>query len=79
MMASQTSMRFEKIVLLPNVFFVNISNCLLDQTPLSKSSKLFLHVDVVTQILGKRDYVGNRAEVYLFWIKTEEALETYGM
>lgn len=66
MMASQTSIRFEKLDLLPNVFSVNISNCLFDQTPLSKSNKLFLHINVVTQIWLERDYVRDRAEVFLF-------------
>lgn len=54
-MASQTSIRFEKLDLLPNVFSVNISNCLFDQTPLSKSNKLFLRINVVTQIWLERD------------------------
>ena len=67
MMASQISMRFEKLDVSPNVFSVNISNCLLDQTPLSRSSELFLHIDVVvTQVWGEGGYVGDRAEVYLF-------------
>lgn len=66
MMASQTSIRFEKLDLLPNVFSVNISNCLFDQTPLSKSNKLFLCINVVTQIWLERDYVRDTAEVFLF-------------
>ena len=53
MMTSQTSMRFENLDALPNVFSVNISNHLFDQTPLSRISKLFLHVDVVTRVWGK--------------------------
>lgn len=66
MMASQASRRFKNLDVSPNVFSGNISNCLFDQAPLPRSSKLFLRIDVVTQIWGEGSYVGDRAEVCLF-------------
>lgn len=65
MMGSRISMGFEKLDVVPNMSSVNISNCLFDQTPLSRSSELFLHSDVVTQVWGEGSYVGDRVEVYL--------------
>lgn len=58
-MVSQTGMRFEKLNASTSVFSVNISNYLFDQTALSGRSKLFLYVDVVTQVWGEDVYVGH--------------------
>lgn len=62
MLASQTSMTFEKLGVCPHVFSVNISKWLFDQMPLPT----FLRTDVVTQIWGERICMGDGAEVYLF-------------
>jgi len=51
--------RFEKLDVLLNALSVNISNSLFAQTLLSRNSKLFLHIDVVTQMWGKGSYMGD--------------------